>query len=154
MPTKTTKKTVTKKAPAKKPVKKVAKPAVAPKPVAMVEIPEPDRYCHCTKRKRNCILTCVSTGCLVVGFLISQLFFCGCCCKKHAPKIQFVNGCADVSSIKCPKMLQELPMIDADHDGCITKAELRAAKKMMRHNREPKPVEEPAVVDAIAPVME
>ncbi|MBP5707465.1 MAG: hypothetical protein J6W79_00535 [Alphaproteobacteria bacterium] len=155
MPTKTTKKTVTKKAPAKKPAKKLATAApVAKKPISAVEIPLPDPYCHCTKHKRNIILTCVSTGCLVVGFLISQLFFCGCCCKKHAPKIQFVNGCADVSSIKCPKMLEKLPAIDADHNGCITKAELHAAKKMMRHNREPKPATEPAVVDAIAPVME
>jgi hypothetical protein len=153
MPTKTTKKTVTKKAPAKKPVKKVAKPAVAPKPVAMVEIPEPDRYCHCTKRKRNMILTCVSTGCFLLGILVCHFVFCPCH-QHNKPHIDFVNGCADVASIKCPKMLQELPMIDADHNGCITKAELRAAKKTMRHQRGPKPVTEPAVVDAIAPVME
>ncbi|MBO7642861.1 MAG: hypothetical protein J6S74_01870 [Alphaproteobacteria bacterium] len=153
MPTKTTKKTVTKKASLKKPAKKVVAAAPVIKPV-MTEIPEPDRYCHCTKRKRNCILTCVSTGCLVIGFLISQLFFCGCCCKKHAPKIQFVNGCADVASIKCPKMLEKLPAIDTDHDGCVTKTELRAAKKMMHHHKKNAQAEQPAVVDAIAPVME
>lgn len=151
MPQKTTKKTV---------AKKSAKPAVAKKPVVK-EIPMPEIYCHCTKRKRNCILTCVSLGCFLLGFLVSQLFCC--CCKKHQPKLQFnENGCVVVESIKCPKMLEELPMIDADHDNCITKAEMRAAKRAMRHHKRPiapadestEPVAEPAVVDAIAPVME
>ena len=142
-----------KKAPAKKKaVKKVVKPAVVVKPV-LTELPEPDRYCHCTKRKRNCILTCVFIGSFIIGFLVSQICFCGCC-RKHAPKVQFVNGCVDVASIKCPKMLEMVPMMDADNDGCITKTELRTAKKAMHHHK--KHGEEPAVnvEDAIAPVME
>lgn len=155
MPTKTTKKTVAKKAPAKKPVKKtVAAAPVAKKPIPAVEIPLPDPYCHCTKRKRNMILTCVSTGCFLLGILVCHLAFCTCH-KHNKPHMNFVDGCLDIASVKCPKMLQDLPKIDVNRDGCVTKAELRAAKKMMRHHRGPKPVaEEPAVVDAIAPVME
>ena len=118
----------TKKAPAKKAVKKVAKPVVAVKPV-MKEIPMPDPYCHCTKRKRNCILTCVFTGSLILGIFIGHLFFCECWRKHKAPMPEFVNGCLNVESIKCPKMLEELPMIDTDHDGCVTREELRAADK-------------------------
>lgn len=150
MPTKTVKK-----APAKKPVKKVAKPAIVVARPLTTEIPEPSHYCHCTKRKRNIILTCVFTGAFVLGFVVSQTFFCGCP-NKRAPHVQFVNGCVDVTSIKCPKMLEELPMIDADHDGCITKKELRVAKRAMRHHKKPAPVNEPDVNinDAIAPVME
>jgi len=143
-----------KKAPAKKPVKKVVKPAVVVKPV-VDEIPLPDPYCHCTKRKRNTILTCVFTGSFIIGFLVSQLFFCGCCHKKHIPRVQFVNGCVDVTTVKCPKMLEDLPVIDADHDGCITKKELRAAKKMMRRHAKPAPDAEPTVnvEEAMAPAV-
>ena len=140
-----------KKSPAKKPVSQIAKPVAD-------DIPLPDPYCHCTKRKRNTILTCVATGFFLLGFLTYHLFFCPGH-PHYKPHMKFVNGCADVSSVQCPKMLQDLPVIDADHDGCITKAELRAAKKMMRHQKKPAapaPVEEPAVnvEDSIAPVME
>lgn len=155
MPTKTTKKVATKKVAKKKaPAKKAVKPIVAPKPV-MKDIPMPDPYCHCTKRKRNMILTTVSITCFLLGFFTYHIFFC----PKHPhfkQHLQFENGCVVASSIQCPKLLQDLPMIDADHDGCVTKAELRAAKKPTRHHRRPAPVEEPTVnvEDAIAPVME
>ena len=128
---KTTKKTVSKKTTAKKAVKKVVKPAATVKPV-IAEIPMPDPYCHCTKRKRNCILTCVSITGLVVGFLIAHFFFCDCPHHKRAPQLEFVNGCVNAESIKCPKLLEELPAIDIDHDGCVTKDELHTAKKAMR----------------------
>ena len=144
------KKPVAKKAPTKKTVKKVVKPAAVAKPV-VTEIPLPDPYCHCTKRKRNCILTSVFVVSFVLGILTAQFFgFCGCDHHKRAPRLEYVNGCVNVESIKCPKLLESIPMIDADHDGCVTKKEMRAAKKMMRHHRDA----EPAVVDAIAPVME
>ena len=119
----------TKKAPAKKAVKKVVKPVVAPKPVA--EIPMPDPYCHCTKRKRNCILTCVFIGAFLLGFFTYHVFFCNGHHFRPKPHFEFVNGCLNTESIKCPKMLEELPMIDTDHDGCITHEELRAAKEEM-----------------------
>ena len=159
MPQKTTKKAATKpvakKAPAKKPAKKVVKPAPVAKPV-VAEIPMPDPYCHCTKRKRNMILTSVFIASFVLGMLVYGAFFCGCPHHKHMPRPHFVNGCMDVTSVKCPKMLNDLPTIDANGDGCITKQELRAAKRAIRHHEKPAPFEEPAVnVDeAIAPVME
>lgn len=146
MPKKTTKKTST-------------KPVVKP---VMKDIPLPDPYCHCTKRKRNMILTSVSVGCLLIGMFIAHMFFCPVCPHKAKPHIQFdENGCAVVESIKCPEFSKHLEMIDVDHDGCITKKEMDFAKKVIRHQKpaitKPKPeapVEEPAVVDAIAPVME
>ncbi|MBO4625876.1 MAG: hypothetical protein J5679_01195 [Alphaproteobacteria bacterium] len=119
-----------KKAPAKKAVKKVVKPAAAVKP-AVKEIPLPDPYCHCTKRKRNCILTCVFTGSLILDIVIGHLFFCDCWKKHNAPHFEFTNGCLNVESIKCPKMLEQLPAIDVNNDGCITHEELDASKKAM-----------------------
>ena len=149
MPTKTVKKT-----PAKKPAKRVVKPAAAPK-INNVEIPLPDPYCHCTKRKRNFILASVFIASFVFGILVENAFFCGCAHHKHMPRPHFVNGCLDVASVKCPKMLEQLPMIDANGDGCVTRAELRAAKRAMRHHNEPV-AEQPDinVEDSIAPVME
>lgn len=144
MPQKSVKKSQTKKT-----VKSVTKPVID-------EMPLPDPYCHCTKRKRNMILTCVFVGAIIIGFVISQLFFCGCCHKKHMPRVHFVNGCVDVTTVKCPKMLENLPMMDTDNDGCITKKELRASKKNMHRHAKPASVAEPAVnvEDAIAPVVE
>ena len=150
MPTKPAKKNA-----GKKPVKKIVKPVVNPKPVA-AEIPLPELYCHCTKRKRNFILTCVFICSFAFGILISQAFLCCCQHHKRMPRVHFVNGCMDVTSVKCPKMLEQIPTIDANNDGCITRAELRAAKRAMRHHEKAAPAEEPAVnVDeAIAPVVE
>lgn len=158
MPTKTTKKpaakkVVAKKTPAKKPAKRVVKsaPAVAAKPV-VTEIPAAP-CCHCTKRKKFFYLA----GMFILGFLVAQLFCCCCGCKHHKrmPKLQFVDGCVDMASVKCPKMLEKLSAADADNNGCITKVELRAAKKHMRHHEKPV-AEQPDVNvdDAIAPVME
>ena len=143
-----------KKSPAKKPVKKVVKPAVVAKPV-VDEIPLPDPYCHCTKRKRNMILTCVSIIFFLLGMLVYHMFFCDGHHPRYVPRVQFVNGCVDVTTVKCPKMLEDLPTIDADHDGCVTKTELRAAKKMMRHHKKPAPDAEPAVnvEEAMAPAI-
>ena len=144
MPQKSVKKAQTKKA-----VKPIAKPIVD-------EMPLSDQCCHCTKRKRNVIITCVFIVAVIIGFVISQMFFCGCCHKKHMPRVQFVNGCVDVTTVKCPKMLENLPMMDTDNDGCITKKELRASKRNMRHHAKPASVTEPSVnvEDAIAPVVE
>jgi len=139
MPKKTTKKTIKK---------------TSVKPV-MKEIPLPDPYCHCTKRKRNTILTCVFAASLLLGMFIAHMFFCPVCPHKAKPHVQFdENGCAVVESIKCPKMLESLPMIDVNHDGCITKQEMDLSKRGMRHRKPVAYVQQPAVVDAIAPVME
>ena len=145
MPTKKTKKVATKSV-AKKPVKRTVKPAVAPKPVAEIQLPDP--YCHCTKRKRNMILTCTVITSFLLGFFTYHLFFC-----PHHPhfkqRIQFENGCVNVETVKCPKLLEQLPAIDADHDGCVTKAELRASKKHMRRHHKPMP-EQPVEAAPVA----
>lgn len=155
MPTKTTKKTATKpvakKAPAKKPVKKTVKPApiTSSQPV-VADIPAPTHCCGCTKRKKFIHLLCA----FILGILVAQLFcFCGCDHHKRAPRVHFVNGCVDVTTVKCPKMLEQLPNMDKNGDGCITRTELRAAKRAMRHHEK---MAEPSVnvEDAIAPVME
>jgi hypothetical protein len=156
MPTKTTKSV--KKAPAKKPAKRVAKPAtkpaVAAQPVA-TEMPAAPQCCHCTRRKKIIYLTVM----FLLGVLVGQLFCCcGCDHHKRAPRVHFVNGCVDVTTVKCPKMLEQLPTMDANNDGCITRAELRAAKRAMRRAKhaEPAPVAEPEVnvEEAIAPAVE
>jgi len=145
MPQKTTKKPaakkVAKKAPAKKSVKQVVKPAVAPKAVVS-QIPLPDPYCHCTKRKRNCILTCVFTCSFLLGMLVYHMFFCDGHHVRFKPSLQFENGCLNVQSVKCPKLLEELPAIDINQDGCVTREEMRAAKKAARHGA-PRPEQFP-----------
>jgi len=149
MPKKTTKKTST------KPVVKHV----------MKDIPLPDPYCHCTKRKRNTILTSVSVGCLLIGIFLGHMFFCPVCPHKAKPHVKFdANGCAIVKTIKCPKLLKHLSMIDVNNDGCISEKELDFAEKVIVQRKspafdkealpQPTPVEEPAVVDAIAPAME
>lgn len=159
MPTKKTKKVATKpvakKTPAKKAVKKVVKPVAVAKPVVS-EIALPDPYCHCTKRKRNTILTSVFIGSFLLGFFTYHIFFCdGHHFPHNMPKPEFVNGCVDTASIKCPKMLEDVMAKDINHDGCITEKEMYPTKKKaMRHHKKPAQVQEPAVVDAIAPVME
>ena len=151
MPTKTTKKSTTKtvkKAPAKKTVKSA--PVAAAKPVA-TEMPTPTHCCACTRRKKFIYLAVA----FILGILVAQLFcFCGCNHHKRAPRVHFVNGCVDVTTVKCPKMLENLPNMDANGDGCITRAELRAAKKHMRHHDAADAEPTVNVEDAIAPVME
>lgn len=139
----TTKKTT------KSTVRKTVKPAVA-------EIALPDPYCHCTKHKRNIILTCVSLVCLLLGFLISQLFFCDTCTHKRAPRLRFVNDCLDTTTINQSRIKKELPLIDANKDGCITREEWVNARRAARVAKRPNQNQEPSVnvENAIAPVME
>ena len=130
MPQKTTKKPAAKKV-AKKTSATVAKSTITPKPV-MADLPLPETaYCHCTKRKRNMILTCTIITSFAVGFMVSHLFVCDAHHFKHnGPRFQYAeNGCLKIESIKCPKMLENLPAIDVNQDGCITKEEMHALKK-------------------------
>lgn len=64
-----------------------------------------------------------------LGFAAAQL------CRgphHHGPRVHFVNGCLDVSSVKCPKLQSALPAMDINQDGCITRDEFRAVKRQMR----------------------
>ena len=69
-----------------------------------------------------------------LGFATAKM----CCCGgKFGPMNRgarpvFVNGCLDVASVKCPKMVEMLPAFDVNADGCITREEYRAVKREMR----------------------
>lgn len=138
-------KKIVKKAPAKKPaVKKAAvKPAVTAKPaVATAPVATPVAAPTCGG---NCGCGCKGgfgrfVKKLIVFLIIFALGFAAGKFCDHAKQYkmmgfgrpEFVNGCMDLSSIKCPKMLEKVGMMDTDADGCITKDEFRAAKKAMR----------------------
>lgn len=157
----TAKKTVVKPAAKKTTVKKApAKKTVATKKVApVVEMPTPDVKpypCGCghdCKCGGNC--KCHKGGFFKKFILILIIFALGfvsakmCCCKKFGkmgPRPEFDNGCLVV---KCPKLANMVPMMDADHDGCVTKEEFKAAKKQMR-----KHPSAPAEMPAPAPQVE
>lgn len=147
-------KTVAKKATTKKPAAKktVAKKAPAKKTVAVkkvapvVEMPTPEvKPCPCGG---NC--KCHKHGAFKKFILILIIFSLGfasaklCCCGKKfgkmGPRPEFDNGCLVV---KCPKLAAMVPMMDADQNGCVSKAEFKAAKKQMRKHHH-KPAEMPA----------
>ncbi len=134
MAPKTTKKPVTKKIVAKKaPAKKA--PVKATVPAAHECACGHDCHCghncHC---HHGCKFSHVLKKIIVfiiifaLGFAAAKFVPCG---KKHPrmPKPQFENGCLVVDSIKCPKLLEQLPVIDADANGCVTTDEFRAAKR-------------------------
>ena len=61
-----------------------------------------------------------------------------CCAKKFGKgkmhgkfgmEQKFVNGCLDLTHIKCPEMAEKIAMADVNGDGCITPEEFRAFKK-------------------------
>lgn len=92
---------------------------------------------HCHEQKSRCgfgrfmkklIITLIV---FALGFAAAKLV----CCDKHhmrGPRAEFVNGCLDAASVKCPKLLEALPAMDINQDGCITKDEYRIVKKQMR----------------------
>ncbi len=173
MATKTVKKTTVKPATAKKaPAKKVA----AKKPVAKkIVVDAPVMHeCPCggnCKHGAECKCGCHG-GCKfgrvfkkIVIFLVifalgfAAAKFCPCnkpCGMKRGPRVEFVEGCLDVASVKCQKLLEALPAMDINQDGCITRDEFRAVKrKMHREIREMKvEVAEPAAAEAPAEVAE
>lgn len=65
-----------------------------------------------------------------LGFAAAKL----CCCgpRHHGARMHFVNGCLDAASVKCPKLVEALPAMDINGDGCITRDEFRAVKRQMR----------------------
>lgn len=146
------KKTVAAKAPAKKAVakkvapKKAAKPEIKPVIVAQ----EVTHDCGCGK-DCHCGHKC---GCragrffkkLVIVLIVFALGFAAAkmlgCCKKPMPR--FVDGCMDVTSVKCPKLQAELPMMDINGDGCITHEEFDAYKHATTADT---PVVEEVVID-------
>lgn len=75
-----------------------------------------------------------------LGFMCCKAMFM-CKAKKmmrHAQEARaemFVNGCLDISKIKCPEMAQKVVAADANGDGCIAKDEFKSFKMAMRSNK-------------------
>lgn len=68
---------------------------------------------------------------LALGFAAAKI----CCCDKgmRGPRVVFAdNGCMVEESVKCPKMMEMLPAMDINQDGCITRDEFREFKHQMR----------------------
>lgn len=75
---------------------------------------------------------------LILALIIFALGFAAAkmlCCNHYGPRgprVNFVDGCLDAASVKCPKLQAALPAMDINGDGCITREEYRAVKKEMR----------------------
>lgn len=83
---------------------------------------------------------------LALGFAAAKV----CCCGKgmRGPRVQFAsNGCMIEESVKCPKMLELLPAMDIDQDGCITREEYREIKRQMRNQVQVQETENVEVVE-------
>ena len=119
------KKTVTKKAPAKKEVA----------PVVELHACGCDKSCpcggHCECKKHHCGFWKKLIVVLVffaLGFAAAKMIPCQK--RGKMPKPQFDdNGCLVV---KCQKMMEKMPEIDLNNDGCVDKAEIKAFKHAMR----------------------
>ena len=120
-----TKKTVKKAASAPKPIVKAAPVAAAPVSTTC--------ECNCNGHRRGFWHFAKKLLVYIIVFLLG-VAACKLCCYKHHGfgkhmRFSFENGCLDVSKIKCPMLAQKVMAADANGDGCITKAELRAWKK-------------------------
>ena len=147
MPTKTTKKSTAK--PATKRTPKMTAPVVTPTQHTCDCEHACACGCRCGKFKKFIVLLIV----FCLGYAVARFVSCG---KPgfHGPRMhpKFVEGCLDMNSIKCPKMLEELQKADVDANGCISKVEYKALRKAMRHqkykpmtqNTEPVASEQPA----------
>ena len=78
---------------------------------------------------------------LIILLIVFAAGFAVChfgCCKKgwHGKRMhfaeKFVDGCLDLSKIKCPQKAEKMAMADLDGDGCITKEEMKTFWKEKR----------------------
>lgn len=145
----TVKKTVTKKAPTKTTKKVPLKTAPAKPVIADVKPCGCEKNCTCHE---HC--ACHHKGGFFKRFILFLIIFAlgfaaakMCCCNKGCmfkPRPNFENGCLVV---KCPKMQQMIPAMDANHDGCVSKEEFRAHRQQMKHK-----VKQPRHVEKTTPV--
>lgn len=130
------KKTVSKTTTAKKPVaKKAPVKKVATAPVVEKFPCGCDAGCacggECTCAKKKCTFGRFLKK-LILVLIIFALGFAAakmCCCDKPGkmgPRPEFENGCLVV---KCPKLAEMVPMMDTNHDGCVSREEFRAMRK-------------------------
>lgn len=149
----TVKKAVAAKAPAKKAVakkvapKKATKPEI--KPVIVAQEVTHDcgcgKDCHCG-HKCGCRAGRFFKGLVIVlivfalGFVVAKMLG-----SYQKPTPRFIDGCMDTTSVECPKMQAELPMMDVNGDGCITQEEYDA----FSNSAEPETVTEPVVEEVV-----
>lgn len=156
--TATVKKTVAAKAPAKKTVAKKVAPKKATKPEIkpVIVAQEVTHDCGCGK-DCHCGHKCGCRGGrffkkLVIVLIVFALGFVAAkmlgCCQKPTPR--FIDGCMDTTSVKCPKMQAELPMMDIDGDGCITQEEYDAFTNSTEPEAVVEPVAEEVVTETVA----
>lgn len=133
--TTTIKKTAAKKAPVKKTVTKKSAEAKGTAPAVEMHKCGCDKSCpcggNCECKKHHCGFWKKLIVMLVffsLGFAAAKMLPCPK--RGKMPKPQFDdNGCLVV---KCQKMIEKLPEIDTNADGCVDKAEFKAFKKQMR----------------------
>lgn len=143
MAQKPVKKTTTKPATKKAAVKKTTVKKVAPAPMMepMTHECQCGTGCQCGQ-KCKCGGGCKFGRFLMklimiliifaLGFATAKYLVGGCKHMPRGPRVEFTNGCLDMTSVKCPKLLEALPAMDINQDGCITREEYRAVKKEMR----------------------
>ncbi|MDR1207022.1 MAG: hypothetical protein LBK26_01250 [Rickettsiales bacterium] len=139
----------------KKTVKKVvAKAAAKPAPKAVAPVADSVCNCGCACGCRGGFWRFVKK--LIIFAIIFALGFAACkfcCCGHHGMKkhmrFAFVEGCLDVSKIKCPEMLQKVMAANANGDDCITKEELAVWKKAKFANKAGEKVSEVDEVEEI-----
>lgn len=164
------KKTVTKKTTAKKTTTRATSVKPAPKAVKTPKATTPcmehiheckcGANCHCGDNCQ-CGAKCKCGGKfgrivkkLIIALILLALGFAAaklCCCDKgmRGPRVQFAdNGCMVEETVKCPKLLELLPAMDINQDGCITREEYREIKHQLRNASQPQPVDTEPTVDA------
>ncbi len=144
-----TKTVAVKKAPAKKaPVKKTAPAAMAE---TKIVTPAPETFAcgcggncacggHCGEHhgehtgggfgrfiKKLIIVLII----FALGFAAAKMLYFNKPNHMRGPRAEFVNGCLDVTTITCPKMLESLTVMDVNADNCISRDEYRAFMKQM-----------------------
>lgn len=105
--------------------------------------------CHHGKFKRFIVIVIV----FLLGFALAK-FVCNPMRQHRAHRKMmemhpiFTNGCLDMNSIKCPKMVEALQNADVNADGCINLEEFKATKdamhrEMRKMHKMPKPHDMP-----------
>lgn len=105
--------------------------------------------CHHGKFKKFIVLLIV----FLLGFAVAKMVPCHKFHRMHKGMQMhpvFQNGCLDMASIKCPKMVETLQASEANADGCITMGEFKEIKKAMHREMRNKMPEQPAPEPVVA----
>lgn len=67
-----------------------------------------------------------------LGFAAAKMLYFSKPQHMRHPRAEFVNGCLDVTTITCPKMMESLTVMDVNSDNCISRDEYRAFMKQVK----------------------